>query len=154
MAHLKLDILEDARRSVCGNCEHYNRKKDACTFITLRTGKLGLLKHHYGVRNPKARCPYFYERKWNFVPSFYAWEINRLLMPLTPQEVYEYTRATYLSTFSIIDRLYTKAEKDVNETPMKRSAIIALLRSINAYPNEYQHVEYLDVNYVTGELTE
>lgn len=153
MSSLDIDHLEEVRRSICGNCEHYNRKKDACTFVALKTGKLGLLKHHYGIRNPKTRCAYFYERKWNFVPSFYAWEINRTIMSITPKEVYEYTKAKYLSPFTILDRIYLKYEKMPGEYPPKRSVVVQSIRRLNAQPNEYQHVGHLHVNYASGELS-
>ena len=152
---LDLDRLEDTRRSICNRCEHYDKKKDACQFIALRTGKLGLLSHENGVRNPKSRCPYFYFRKWNFVPSFWAYEINRLVFPLLPIHVREYTIAHYLSPFSIMERAKCR-EKDLNGnyTAPKRSEIMSRVRAINAYPNEYQHTSYLRVDYETGELFE
>ena len=154
MPKLDLDLMEETRRSICGNCEHYNRKKDACQFIALKTGKLGLLKHHNGVRNPKSRCPYFYDRRWNFIPSFFPWEINRIVMPLTPHEVYEFTKARYLSPFQILEKTYLKADKTPGEPLPKRSLIVSRVRQINSRPNEYQHLEYLQVNYSTGSVYE
>jgi hypothetical protein len=150
MSDLDIDLLEDTRRSICGNCEYYNKKKDACNFIVLKTGKLGLLSHAHGVRNPKARCPYFYERKWNFVPSYYAWELNRLVLPLSPEQVYEYTRAMYLSSLAILSRLRAKHEENPEVVLLPGNEVIRRVKQINAQPNEYQHVKYLHVEYDTG----
>jgi hypothetical protein len=150
---LDLNILEETRRGICRNCEHYNKIKDSCSFLTLKTGKAGSLSHHDGVRNPKARCPFFTERKWNFIPSYWAFSIHYSLMPLTPHEVYEYTKANYLSPFAIMDRLYDKEERDGIKVPL-RSQIVTTIKELNSTKNDYRHVKYLTVDYVNGELSE
>lgn len=150
---LDLPLLEATRRSICNQCEHYNVKKDVCNFIVLKTGKVGLLSHTDGVKNPKSRCPYFYDRKWNFIPSYWAFHLNYDLMPLTPQEVHEYTKAHYLSAFSIMDRIYDKDERGLLTTTPLRSQILKIVKELNATKNDYRHIKYLDVDYIHGELT-
>lgn len=154
MSDLNLPLLEETRRSICGNCEYYNKKKDACNFIVLKTGKVGLLSHSEGVRNPKARCPYFYGRKWNFIPSFFAWELNRLVLPLTEQEVYEYTRAFYLSGNGVYNKIKAKHELNPEIELLPKPEIVTKVRQINGQPNEYQHIKYLHVEYDTGMIYE
>jgi hypothetical protein len=154
MTTLNLPLLEETRRAICEQCEHYRKESDACQFLITKTGKLGLLSHSLGVSNPKARCPYFLERKWNFIPSFYAWEINRLLFPVQEVQVYEYTKAVCLSSMAMVERIYTMYDKGTIAPQLKRSNIVSIVKSINLQPNGYQHLvrDNLQVDYISGSI--
>lgn len=117
-------------------------------FIVKHTGRKGRLFHPAGVNNLTARCPNRKDRKWLSIPSLHSWAVQAMYGPLSQSESHKLTRYGIrpLETMGIV-------YKEMLAKP-KRSELLQSLIKLSKQANDYRHLEYVRVNWRTGQLDE